>query len=379
MSKLSLPVAVLKPGEERRLQRGHLWAYRNEFNDLPDLPDGGVFDVFSSTRRFVCRAFYQAEGGIAGRVLSRHQDAVDAGFLRDRLTRADRLRRRLFPGAVVYRWVHGESDGLPGLVMDRYDSTVAIQSSCAFYRSHREALSELLLDTPGVDSVVFLDENGIETRGNAVEACELLLDGLRVKVSFDSPQKTGLFLDQRANWPGIRRFAKDAVVLDGYCHHGLWGIHAALGGAASVLGVDSSQLAVTQASVNAGLNGVDSRCVFEKTRVEQVFERGGLFDVIVLDPPAFAKTRGQAGKAMARYEEINRNALKALKPDGILITCSCSHFMPLDRFMEAIKRAARSASRFVQVLEVRGAGPDHPVLPVMPETEYLKCVCLHVD
>ncbi|NLV46223.1 MAG: class I SAM-dependent rRNA methyltransferase [Candidatus Hydrogenedentes bacterium] len=379
MSKSSLPAAVLKPGEERRLQRGHLWAYRNEFSVLPDLSDGGVFDIFSATRRFVCRAFYQAEGGIAGRVLSRHQDTVDAAFLRGRLARASGLRQRLFPDSTVYRWIHGESDGLPGLVIDRYDSVAAVQSSCAFYREQRDVLAELLLETETLESVALLDAAGAETRGKPLEAREISIDGLRAGVSFDSPQKTGLFLDQRENWPMIRRFAQGAVVLDGYCHHGFWGIHAALGGAKRVLGIDSSEPAVARARINADLNGVAPRCAFERMRVEEILDRGDNFDVIVLDPPAFSKTRGQAGKAMAQYEEINRKALKALNPDGILITCSCSHFMPLDRFMEAIKRASRSASRTVRVLAVRGAGPDHPVLPVMPETEYLKCVFLHTD
>lgn len=379
MSKSSLPAAVLKPGEERRLQRGHLWAYRNEFSVLPDLQDGSVFDIFSSARRFVCRAFYQAEGGIAGRVLSKHQDAVDAAFLRGRLERAGGLRQRLFPKSTVYRWVYGESDGLPGLVIDRYDSVAAVQSSCAFYREQRDMLTELLLETGSLETVVFLDAAGAEIRGTPLAMLEISLDGLRAGVSFDSPQKTGLFLDQRENWPVIRRFANDAVVLDGYCHHGFWGIHAALGGAKSVLGIDSSEPAVARARINADLNGAASRCAFEKARVEEVLDRGDGFDVIVLDPPAFAKTRGQVGKSMAQYEEINRKALKVLNPDGILITCSCSHFMPLDRFMEAIKRASRFASRTVRVLGVRGAGPDHPVLPMMPETEYLKCVLLHAD
>lgn len=377
MTKTSLPAAVLKPGEERRIQRGHLWAYRNEFSDLPALPDGEVFDVFTSARRFVCRAFYQAEGGIAGRALAYHQVDIDADFLRKRIGEALRFRRRLFPGSDVYRWVHGESDALPGLVIDRYGSAAAVQSTCAFYRTRRDLLAELLLRFDGIDAAAFLDDTGVDVRGGALPSGDLDLDGVRVNLSFDLAQKTGLFLDQRENWPLIRRFSRGAAVLDGYCYHGLWGIHAALGGAASVLGVDSSESAVDRARINSECNGVASTCVFEKMRVEQALESGAAYDVIVLDPPAFAKTRGQARKAMARYEELNGKALAALNPDGILITCSCSHFMPLGDFLEAVKRAARSASRQVRVLGIRGAGPDHPVLPVMPETEYLKCVFLH--
>jgi len=377
VSKTSLPAAVLKPGEERRLLRGHLWAYRNEFSELPVLADGDLFDVFSASGRFVSRAFYQAEGGIAGRALAGHQVDIDADFLRKRLEEAMRFRTRLYPGSGVYRWVYGESDGLPGLVIDRYGSVVSVQTSCAFYRLRRELLAELLLRREGIETVVSLGDGGQEVHGAPLGPLELDLDGVRAGISFDHSQKTGLFLDQRENWPQVRRFAKGASVLDGFCYHGLWGIHAALGGAAHVLGVDSSESAVIQARANAVLNGLEDRCAFEKARVEEVLEGGVTFDLIVIDPPAFAKTRGQAKKAMARYEEINRKALNALSPGGILITCSCSHFMPTVDFLEAVKRAARSLSRPVRILGQRGAGPDHPVLPVMPETEYLKCVILH--
>ena len=377
MSKTSLPAAVLKPGEDRRMLRGHLWAYRNEFSELPALADGDLFDVFSASRRFVCRAFYQAEGGIAGRALAGHQVDIDADFLRKRLEEAMHFRARLYPGSGVYRWVYGESDGLPGLVIDRYGPVASVQTSCAFYRLRREALAELLLRREGIATVVFLGDGGQEVHGAPLDPLEVDLDGVRAGIAFDHSQKTGLFLDQRENWPQVRRFANEASVLDGFCYHGLWGVHAALGGAARVLGVDSSESAVIQARANAALNGMEDRCAFEKARVEEVLEGGLTFDLIVIDPPAFAKTRGQAKKAMARYEEINRKALNALSPGGILITCSCSHFMPTADFLEAVKRAARSLSRSVRILGVRGAAPDHPVLPVMAETEYLKCVILH--
>ena len=376
MTSESVPACMLKPNEERRILRGHLWIYRNEFSVPPEMPDGAVFDVFSSSRRFVCRAFYQEEGGIAGRVLSWHQETVDGAFLRKRLEQALRLRGRLFPDSRVYRWVHGESDFLPGLVIDRYDSVAAVHSSCAFYRQQRDALAGALLKTDALATLAFACEQGLEVRGEPLCSREILFKEVRALIPPADVQKTGLFLDQRENWPEIRRFARDATVLDAYCYHGLWGIHAALAGARSVTGIDSSEPAVRQARLNAELNGVDDRCHYEKGRVEELFDSSGTFDVIVLDPPAFAKSRGQVKKAMGLYEEINRKALKALQPEGILVTCSCSHFITREVFLEVVKRAARSVSRPVRVLAVRGAGPDHPVLPVMPETEYLKCVIL---
>ncbi|MFA7691442.1 MAG: class I SAM-dependent rRNA methyltransferase [Candidatus Hydrogenedentes bacterium] len=372
-------MALLKPNEERRLLRGHLWAYRNEFQVLPPCADGAVFDIFSSSKRFVARAFFQQEGGIAGRVISRHQRSVDESFFRNKLEGAKRLRARLFPNAAVYRWVHGESDGMPGLVIDRYDRVAVVQSSCFFYKRYREQLARLLLQEEGIRSLLFLDGDSVESRGEACAETLLSIDGVSARLSLERPQKTGLFLDQRENWPLIRRFAKDKRVLDGYCHHGFWGIHAAQAGAAEVIGVDSSPAAVAQANGNAELNAVQESCRFIQMQMEAMLQGDETFDVIVLDPPAFAKTRRQGSRAMGRYEDINRRALKALRPDGILFTCSCSHFLPRDRFLEVIKRSARSSGRKVQLLALRGASPDHPVLPMMPETEYLKCAILRVD
>lgn len=374
MTRESVPAGVLKPHEERRILRGHLWVYRNEFATLPEVGDGEVFDVFTPARRFICRAFYQQAGGIAARVLSFHQEAVDTSLLRKRVKQALRLRERLFPDSTVYRWVHGESDFLPGLVIDRYDEVAVVQSSCAFYRLHRETLAAQLMEAGALSTVAFTGEPALEVCGEPLCPQEVRFRDVYARVSWEDAQKTGLFLDQRENWLEIKRFADEADVLDAYCYHGLWGLHAALAGARSVVGIDSSEAAVTQACVNAERNGVADRCAYEKGRVEQVLDSGNTFDVIVLDPPAFAKSRRQVKKAMGLYEEINRSALKALRPEGILITCSCSHFITHDLFLEVLKRAARSASRPVRVLAVRGASPDHPVLPAMPETEYLKCV-----
>ncbi len=378
VSKENMPVGVLKENEERRLLRGHQWAYRNEFKTLPDLEDGDVFDLFSSERRFVGRAFYQAQGGIAARILSRHQQPIDAGFIKKRLDEALHLRLRLFPGSTVYRWVHGESDLLPGLVVDRYGPVAALQSACAFYRRRFEELARLLFSAADVESALYLNEEETLALGAPFDTLTLSLEGLSVAISLEHSQKTGLFLDQRTNQPVIRRFAAGARVFDGYCYHGLWSCHAALAGAASVLGADTSASALEQAQRNAENNGAAQTCVFVQAKTTDALEEYGPFDVAVLDPPAFAKTRGQAKKALGLYEDINARAMKALAPEGILITCSCSHFLPRDAFMEALKRAGRRAGRHLQVLEVRGASPDHPTVPVMPETEYLKCATLRV-
>ena len=372
---------TLKAKEERRLLRGHLWAYRNEFGTIPSLPDGAVADVFSAEGRFVGRGFYQARGGIAVRLVSRRKEEIGGAFLRARIESALAFRQTLFPEEDAYRWIFGESDGLPGLVADRYGAIVSAQTSCAFYASRAEALAEAFLEQPGVEGVRLDVNNKVSRFGSAENMdgpIECVSGGVRLSVDVESGQKTGMFLDQRENCLAMRRFAREARVLDGHCHIGQWSCHAALAGAASVLGVDTSGLAIEAAQRNAERNGVAGQCNFEEADIADVLDRGEHYDIVLIDPPGFAKTRQQAKKAQGLYLSLNAAAMKAVRPGGILVTSTCSHFVPREDFLETLKRAAISAQRTAWILEVRGASPDHPVLTVMPETEYLTCVFLRV-
>jgi len=368
----------LLPKEERRLLRGHLWAYRNEFAEIPEIQDGEIVDVLSAEGRFVGRGFYQGQGGIAVRILAWHQTDITPAFFANRIETARAFRETLFPGETTYRWVFGESDGLPGLVADRYGSVVVVHTSCSFYRSRIDSMSASLLAHEGVEGI--RAEICGETRryGTVPEKTDCTVDGLRVRVDIETGQKTGLFLDQRMNWPILRRFANGKRVLDGHCYVGLWSIHAALAGASHVTAADTSAAAIDCARINAGLNGVLERCSFERKDVMEALEGKGRYDVIVLDPPALAKSRAQERKALGLYQTLNTAALKALDPGGVLITSSCSHFVTAEDFLEILKRATAAARRQTWLLEVRGASLDHPVLTAMPETAYLKCVTLRV-
>ena len=376
---MSLPSVSLKPREERRLLRGHLWAYRNEFAHLPELGDGALVDVFSSERRFVGRGFFQREGGIAVRLLSPRQEDIDAAFFGARLSGALGLRERLFPGQSTYRWVFGESDGLPGLVVDRYGPLAIAQSPAAFYRPWAETLFGLLESLGGVAGVQFRFGGAVQNVGAVPEEVAFDLEGLRLAFAPAHTQKTGLFLDQRLNRLAAKPYAGGKRVLDGHCHHGLWGCHAVQAAAARVLCVDTSEEALECARANAARNGTDAGCAFACARIEEVLEDGTRWDVIILDPPAFAKSRAQAKKAFAAYQTLNAAAMRALEADGILITSSCSHFVDAPDFIEALKRAAAASRRRCALLEMRGAAPDHPVLLAMPETGYLKCAVLRVE
>lgn len=371
--------AVLKPKEERRLLRGHLWAFRNEFQHLPEAPDGTLMDVFTSNRRFVGRGFYQAAGGIGVRLLSRHQEAIDETFFAARVNEARAFREQCFPGARTYRWLYGESDSLPGLVADRYGALVTMHTACAFYAAWAECLASCFMHTDGVEGVIFRDGGAPRTFGAVPESVEFELEGLALQLDPWAAQKTGLFLDQRWNRLAMTPYAAGRRVLDGHCYHGLWSCHAAKAGAMEVVGVDTSETALVTARGNAERNGVDAVCRFECAGVEEVLARGEMYGLIVLDPPAFAKTRAQLTKALTRYTALNKAAFESLEPGGILVTCSCSHFADTEAFHETIKRAAAASGRRAWLLEMRGAAPDHPVLLSMPETAYLKCAILRVE
>ena len=368
----------LKPRDERRLLRGHLWVYRNEVAELPGLEDGQTVDVFSHSRRFIGRGFYQAEGGIAVRILDRRQSPIDGPFLSGRLQAAHAFRERLFPGETVYRWIFGESDGLPGLVADRYGDVVAVATSCTFYRSRADLLAEGFLAQGGIKGVRMAIGSDVLRYGVVPPVVECVVDGLRLTADLERGQKTGLFLDQRENARAMGRYARDARVLDGHCYVGLWSCHAAAAGARHVRGVDMSKPAIELSTANARLNDLEKVCTFEPADVLEVLKRGGEYDLVILDPPAFAKARSQERKALGLYQALNRAAMEVLSPGGVLITSSCSHFVGREAFLERLKRAAGGAHRRAWFLDVRGPAADHPTLAAMPETAYLTCATLRI-
>ncbi len=370
---------VLKEKEERRLLRGHCWAYRNEFESLPTVEDGEVVDVVGTRGRYIGRGFYQTSGGIAVRLLSRHEDEFGAAFFEERIAVAKSLRARLYPGEPVYRWVYADSDGLSGLVADRYGPLVVAQAASPFYAKNAELMAQAFLKHGGVTGVSFRVGNELKTFSEITPPVICAVRDLGFALDPGQGQKTGLFLDQRENWALLKPFAKGASVLDAHCYHGAWGLHAAKYGAASVLGVDTSQPALDVALGNAQRNGFEEICAYECGDVQEVLAREDRYDVVVLDPPALAKTRAMAKRAAGLYQSLNHAAMESLRPGGVLITSSCSHFVDTADFIEALKRAANSAQRQARVLAVRGAAPDHPVLLSMPETEYLCCVVLELD
>jgi 23S rRNA (cytosine1962-C5)-methyltransferase len=391
------PRVVLKPKEEARLQRGHLWAFSNEVSQAPaNIEPGALADLYGSaspTSSFLGRGFYHPHSLIAFRILSSQSEEIDEAFFCKRLSESLALRESLYPSTGAYRWVFGESDGLPGLVVDRYGDYLAVQALSAGMERFRDILISALEKTVHPKGIVWRsdapiraleglkDEPPSVVYGAVPARVHIMLENGAFFVDLLGGQKTGFYFDQRDNRQALAPFCKDKRVLDAFCYSGGFGIVAADAGAKEVIFADSSEAALELAQVNAELNGMNSGCTFVQGDVLQLLSHenpGGPFDVISIDPPAYARSKKHLPVALKAYEKLNALAFGALKRGGFLASSSCSHFVTRDMFLESLRRAARKAKRNVRLIEFRGQAKDHPILLAMPETEYLKFAILQV-
>jgi 23S rRNA (cytosine1962-C5)-methyltransferase len=389
------PVLKLKRHEDKRVAAGHLWIFSNEVDTaatpLVGFPPGGVAVVRSDRDRFLGYAYVNPRSLIAARILSRHAAYPPGpGLLVHRLRVALALRERLY-ASPYYRLVHGESDGLPGLVVDRYGATLVIQIGTAGMEVQKDAIVAALEKVVKPAVIVLKNDSGardLEELARYVEAArgalpaevEILADGCSFTAPLSTGQKTGWFYDQTANRRQFLELAKGAGrVLDLFSYVGAWGVHAARAGA-EVTCVDSSAPALEAATRNATRNGVTLRVhkadAFEA--LEELHAARETFDLVIVDPPAFIKRRKDAGKGEAAYKRLNQLAMQVLPRDGLLVSCSCSYHLEPEALLEAIQKAGRHLGRFVQVLACGGQSPDHPVHPAIPETRYLKAFLCRV-
>jgi 23S rRNA (cytosine1962-C5)-methyltransferase len=388
---MSIPVLKLKRGEDRRLRAGHLWIFSNEVDTaatpLTQFEPGTAVQVHSDKDQFLGHAYVNPRTLIAARIVGR--DAaypLDASLLVHRLRVALSLRERLYREP-YYRLVYGESDGLPGLVLDRYGDVVVAQSGTAGIDQLRAQVEAAVNKVLGAVTLVWKNDSGARELEGLERSVTLAGIGaipaeISVReqgVDFVAPladgQKTGWFYDQAANRERLRRYLPaGARVLDVCSYVGAWAITALKGGAASATCVDSSATALDYVARNATTSGVKVDTVKDDAfdALKALQESGARFDVVILDPPAFAKRKKDVHQAQAAYRKLNQLALPLIDRDGILISCSCSYHMPAEDLAGAIQTAARHTSRFVQVLELGGQSPDHPVHPAIPETRYLK-------
>jgi 23S rRNA (cytosine1962-C5)-methyltransferase len=376
---------VLKKNEEHRITAGHQWVFSNEIASLRGTPEvGDIVELLRHDEKFLGLGFYHPHSLIAFRLLTAEQEEISFGFFERKIQQALALRQKLYPGAETFRLVHGESDFLPGLVIDKYNEFISLQILSAGMDKTTEVICDVLETIFHPKAIVARNDVAIRTleelplekkvlRGNP--GITIIDDnGVKFEVDVLQGQKTGFFLDQRENRNSIHRYAAGAAVLDCFCNEGGFALHAASANVISVHGLDISETAIAKAKVNARLNSaaVEFEIGDAADMLRLLNEKNKKFDLVILDPPSFTKSKKNIPSALRGYKDINAAALRLIQPGGFLVSASCSHHITEDGFISTIEQAAVKAKRHIQLLEFAGAAPDHPIIPAMPETKYLK-------
>jgi 23S rRNA (cytosine1962-C5)-methyltransferase len=389
---VSLHPLRLRKNEERRLRAGHLWVFSNEVDvertPLTAFEAGEPVDIQDSAGRSVGAGYVNPRSLICARLVTRGAaEPLARPLLAGRITRALRLREALFPEP-FYRLIYGESDGLPGLVVDRFGKLLVVQIGTAGMERVRDDVVAALVETLAPAAILLRNDSagraleGLESyvapvHGDVPDRVEIVENGTRFSVPVKTGQKTGWFFDHRLNRARMQRYATGKRVLDVFSYIGGWGLQAAVAGADRVVCVDASVAALQELGRSADLNqGIAERVetlaadAFEALRMLR--DDGQRFDLVVLDPPAFIKRKKDIQAGEQAYRRINLLAMNVLASDGVLVSASCSYHFSPDALRDALLRAGRGSSRDVQILEQGHQGPDHPVHPAIPETDYLK-------
>ena len=390
---MSEAIVTLKKGEGRMLKAGGLWIFDNEIASiLGSFEDGDIVAVHDFDGYGLGKGFINRNSKIRVRMMTRnrHQE-IDEAFLKMRVQEAWNYRKKVSDTGSC-RVIFGEADFLPGLVVDKFSDVLVVQSLALGIDRLKDQIVELLKEVLAADGIEIRGvyersdakvrrQEGMELyKGFIGEAfdtnVEIEENGVRYMVDVKDGQKTGFFLDQKYNRKAIQHLCKDAKVLDCFTHTGSFALNAGYGGAKEVTGVDASELAVEQAILNSKLNGMEDRVKFICRDVFELLpeleEKGEKFDVVILDPPAFTKSRNSVKNAVKGYREINLRAMKLVRDGGFLATCSCSHFMTYELFTQTIHQAARNVHKRLRQVEYRTQAPDHPILWAAEESYYLK-------
>ena len=387
---IEYPALYLKRGEDARLRAGHLWVFANEVDvarsPLSTFEPGQACAIVDAAGHALGVGYVNPHSLIAARMMNRGLGrAIDASLLTHRVKVALALRERLHDSP-HYRLLYGESDLVPGLVVDRYDDVLVAQATSAGIERLKPAVEQALTKVLKPRALVWKNDVAVRSLeglplyaepafGEVVEV-QAVEAGLRFAVDPVGGQKTGWFYDQRANRDRVMPWFSGKRVLDLFCHLGGWGLRAAAAGAAEVVCIDASATAIDATRANACANGLESNVIAEVADafdwLRAARERRERFDVVVVDPPAFVKRRKDLAEGRQAYRRINEMAMQVLARDGLLVSCSCSHHFAEAELLAAIQKAARHLDRSVQVLCRLQQGPDHPVHPAIPETAYLK-------
>jgi 23S rRNA (cytosine1962-C5)-methyltransferase len=390
----TLPTVLLRPGEADRVLAGHPWIYAGSVLRLTTpANDGDLVQIKDHRQRFLGTGFYNSKSKIQVRVISPEREEVNRQFFIDRIRAALAIRQKHLPSATSFRVVNAESDFLSGLIVDKYEDILVIQISSFGMDQRKPMIVEALQAVFSPRAILerseaafrkfegLPDTNGL-LAGTLDGPVNIQLNGLKFAVDILGGHKTGLYLDQQRNYQLVGELIKGGLVLDCFSFLGGFALHCARAGATQVHGLDQSADAVTAATANAKANGLSEKCTFETINVFDWFKAHTVvnphervvpkFDAIILDPPSFTRTRAAVGDAMRGYKEIHLRALKLLKPGGTLATFCCSHHVDAVMFQEVILEAAFDARRLLRRVATYSQSPDHPILPSVPETEYLK-------
>lgn len=390
---MSNAIVTLKKGEGRTLKQGGPWIYDNEVASITgEFEDGDMVIVHDFDGYPMGRGFINRHSKLMVRIMTRDKDTeVDADFIRMRVKHAWEYRKKVVDISSC-RVIFGEADFLPGIVVDKFSDVLVVQSLALGIDRFKLLILDSLKELMAEDGIII---RGVYERSDAKvrkqegmepykgfigepfdTKVEIVENGVHYYVDVKDGQKTGFFLDQKYNRLAVQKLCKDARVLDCFTHTGSFALNAGLAGASSVLGVDASELAVAQATENAKLNGlqnvVEFQCADVFDLLPELEQKGEQYDVVILDPPAFTKSRNSVKNAVKGYREINLRGMKLVKDGGYLCTCSCSHFMDYELFTQTIGQAARNVHKRLRQVEFRTQAPDHPILWAAEDSYYLK-------
>ena len=389
------PNIPFKKGHSDRVRHGHPWIFSNELQQVPKLPPGSIARYIDHQGAFLGTGYYNPHSLIIGRILSRlPEEVIDDAFFSRRIQSALKYREMIYPNDQSYRLIYSEGDLLPGLIVDRYEDHLAVQFLTAGMEEWKGTITDILKQC--VSPVCIYERSDSSMRsyehlepvsqllwGTPNPALSILQDKVRFKVDIMEGQKTGFFFDHRENRKSIQPLVMGKQVLDLFCGTGSWSLYAAQAGAIEVVGIDSSQSAIDLAKQNCAINSKGSVCRFSKKdafdAAQELVKQKVVFDVVLCDPPAFAKSRQHLTTAIKGYLRLNRLAALLVKPGGFLVSSSCSHHIDHKTFREILEETSRHTGRTMRLLRTGTQALDHPVLLSVPETEYLKCMTMELD
>jgi len=397
-----MSVVIIKHGKTSRLASGHPWVYAGEISKVSDeLQDGDTADIRDERGRFLGRGIFNSQSQIAVRRFTLGHDDLDEKFLRARLEAALAWRRRIMPEVVAqkdtaYRAISSEADQLPGLIIDRYPNALVLQTLTLAMDMRKDLIAKIASDLLHCDTIIERNDapvrkleglketvarlpSGAKISESAVEGSRTTvtqINGVKFSVDLLHGQKTGAYLDQRVNYQAIASWSKGKRVLDAFSYQGGFALHCAKAGATSAELLDISEDAIAAAKENAKLNGVETLCHFSATNafdaLKSYQQEKREYDLIILDPPSFTRTKQQLDAALRGYKELTLRSLKMLNAGGMLATFCCSHHVDAELFKAVTVDAAGDAHRQLRLVQTFTQSPDHPILPAVPETEYLK-------